>query len=38
MIPPSDGSPMTDPPPWYDQVIDLTLEEAQGLLEMGVRV
>ena len=38
MIPPRDGSPMADPPPWHDQVIDLSLDEARGLMEMGVRV
>ena len=38
MIPPGDGRPMTGPPPWYDEVIDLSLDEATGLLEMGVRV
>ena len=38
MIPPSDGSPMAEPPWWYDQVIDLSLDEARGLFEMGVEV
>ena len=38
MIPPLNGKPMAEPPPWYDEVIDLTLDEARGLIEMGVKV
>ena len=37
MIPPTRGE-MAPPPSWYDEVIDLSLDEARGLVDMGVTV